>query len=108
MLMISKEAMESVIAIQEKIATLEKKTECIADIENMIEIKQSHLARAEWGSCCGNICGLVPQIDSEIGMLANISESLKGGDTNRAASLLEDYIAFLQRSYQPERPYNHW
>ena len=108
MLMISKEAMESVIAVKEKIAAPEKKTECIADIENMLEIKQSHLARADWGSCCGNICGLVPQIDSEIGMLENILEVLKGGDNNRAASLLEDYIVFLQKNYQPERPYNHW
>ena len=104
--MISKEAMESVVAVKEKIADTEKKTECIADIENMIEIKQSHLARAEWGSCCGNICNLASQLDNEMGMLQNILESLRGEDNNRAASLLEDYIAFLQENYKAEP--DHW
>jgi hypothetical protein len=106
MLMISKEAMESVMSLKGKIADPEKKAECIADVENMIKIKQSHLARAEWGSCCGNICNLAPQIDNELQMLQNILEVLRGEDSTRAASLLEDYIAFLQENYRPEP--NHW
>ena len=105
MLMINKEAMESVIAIREKVTDPKKKVECIADVENMIEIKQSHLARAEWGSCCGNICSLVPQIDNEIQMLQNILEALRRGDNERATSLLEDYIAFLQQNYEAEPDY---
>lgn len=106
MLMISKEAMGSVIAIREKVTDPKKKAECIADIENMIEIKRSHLARAEWGSCCGNICALVPQIDNEIQMLRDILESLRGEDNKRAAPLLEDYIAFLHENYKTEP--DHW
>ena len=106
MLMISKEAMESVVAVKEKMADPEKKAECIADIENMIEIKQSHLARAEWSCCCGNICYLAPQIDNEIGMLQDILESLRGEDNDKAASRLEDYIAFLQENYKAEP--DHW
>ena len=105
MLMISKEAMESVMSLRGKIAEPEKKAQCIADVENMITIKQSHLARADWGSCCGNICNLAPQIDSELQMLQNILEVLKE-DSTRAASLLEDYIAFLQENYRPEP--DHW
>jgi len=105
MLMISKEAMESVMSLRGKIADTEKKAECIADVENMITIKQSHLARAEWGSCCGNICNLAPQMDSELQMLQNILEALRE-DSTRAASLLEDYIAFLQENYRPEP--DHW
>jgi hypothetical protein len=105
MLMISKEAMESVMSLRGKIADPEKKAECIADVENMITIKQSHLARAEWGSCCGNICNLAPQMDSELQMLQKILEVLTE-DSTRAASLLEDYIAFLQENYRPEP--NHW
>ena len=104
--MISKEAMESVIALKEKLASSGKERECIADLENMIEIKQSHLARAEWGSCCGNICGLVPQIDNEIKMLQNTLEALKAEDNRRAGSLLGDYIAYLKQNYKPEP--NHW
>ena len=106
MFMISKETMNSVMSLREKIADPEKRAECIADVENMIKMKESHLARAEWGSCCGNICNLVPQIDSELQMLQNTLEVLRKGDSTKAASLLEDYIAFLQKNYSPEP--DHW
>jgi len=102
MFMISKETMHSVMALKEKLADPDKRAECIADVENMIKIKESHLARAEWSSCCGNICNLAPQIDSEIQMLQNILEVLRNGDSPKAASLLEDYIASLQKNYSPE------
>ena len=106
MVMISKEAMESVMSLKEKIADPERKAECIADVENMIEIKQSHLERAEWGSCCGSICNLASQIDNELQMLQNILSVLSGEDSTRAAFLLEDYIAFLQENYTTEP--EHW
>ncbi len=106
MFMISKEAMNSVMSLREKLADPEKRAECIADVENMIKMKESHLARAEWGSCCGNICNLAPQIDSELQMLQNILEVLRKEDSTKASSLLEDYIAFLQKSYIPEP--EHW
>ena len=102
MFMISKETMDSVMSLREKIADPKKKAECIADVENMIKIKESHLARADWGSCCGNICNLVPQIESELQMLQNTLEALKKGDSTKASSLLEDYIALLQKNYTPE------
>jgi hypothetical protein len=106
MFMISKETMDSVMSLREKIADPKKKAECIADVENMIKMKESHLARADWGSCCGNICNLVPQIDSELQMLQNTLEALKKGDSTKASSLLEDYIALLQKNYTPEP--EHW
>jgi hypothetical protein len=106
MLMISKEAMHSVMSLREKIADPKKRAECIADVENMIKIKESHLARAEWGSCCGNICNLASQIDSELQLLHNTLEVLRKGDSTKASSLLEDYIALLQNNYTPEP--EHW
>ena len=102
MFMISKETMNSVMALREKIADPAKKAECIADLEDMIKTKESHLARADWGTCCGNIGNLVPQIESEIQMLRNILEVLRNGDDTKAAPLLEDYISFLQKNYSPE------
>jgi hypothetical protein len=102
MFMISKETMNSVMALREKIADPGKRAECIADVEDMIKMKESHLARADWGTCCGDICSLVPQIESEIQMLQNILEVLRNEDFTKAASLLEDYISFLQKNYTPE------
>lgn len=102
MFMISKETMNSVIALREKMVDPVKKAECIADLEDMIKTKESHIARADWGTCCGDICSLVPQLESEIQMLQNILEALRNGDRTKAASLLEDYISFLQKNYTPE------
>lgn len=106
MFIISKEAMHSVMSLREKIADPGKRAECIADVENMIKIKESHLARAEWSSCCSNICNLRSQIDSELQMLQNTLEVLKKEDSTQAASLLEDYIDSLQKNYRPEP--EHW
>jgi hypothetical protein len=106
MFMISKETMNSVTALREKMADPKKEAECIADVENMIEMKESHLARAEWGACCGNIRSLAPQIDSELHLLQNILETLKRKDSKKASPLLEDYIALLQKNYTPEP--EHW
>jgi hypothetical protein len=102
MFMISKETMNSVMSLREKIADPGKRAECIADVENMIKMKESHLARADWGTCCGNICNLVPQIESELQMLQNTLDVLREEDSTKAVSLLEDYIAFLKKNYNPE------
>ena len=102
MFMISKETMNNVMALREKIADPGKRTDCIADVEDMIKTKESHIARADWGTCCGDICGLVPQLESEIQMLQNILEALRNGDRTKAVALLEDYISLLQKNYTPE------
>lgn len=106
MFMISKETMQSVMSLKEKIGDPKKRMECIADVENMIKMKESHLARAEWGSCCGNIRNLAPQIEGELQLLQNILETLKKKDSPKANSLLEDYITLLQKNYTPEP--EHW
>jgi hypothetical protein len=106
MFMISNEAMHNVMSLREKMADSENSAECIADLEHMIKIKESHLARAEWASCCANICNLAAQIDSELQMLQNILELLRNKDSTKASALLEDYIALLQESYKPEP--EHW
>jgi hypothetical protein len=106
MFMISKETMNSVMSLREKMGDPKKGAECIAEVENMIRMKESHLARAEWGSCCGNIRNLAPQIDGELQVLQNTLEALKKKDSPKANSLLEDYIALLQKNYTPEP--EHW
>jgi hypothetical protein len=106
MFMISKETMNSVMSLREKMGDPKKRTECIAEVENMVKMKESHLARAEWGSCCGNIRNLAQQIDGELQVLQNTLEALKKKDSPKASSLLEDYIALLQKNYTPEP--EHW
>ena len=106
MFMISKETMNSVMSLREKMGDPKERAECIAEVENMIEMKESHLARAEWGSCCGNIRNLAPQIDGELQVLQNTLEALKKKDNPKASSLLEDYIALLKKNYTPEP--EHW
>jgi len=43
-------------------------------------------------------------IEIENGILEDAARALENGDDRRAASALEDYIAFLKKHYQPERP----
>ncbi len=105
MLMISKEAVQSVMSLRDKIADPERRAECIAEVEDMVEMKESHLARAEWGSCCGNDCNLALQIEHELRMLESVLELLKAGSA-QAGSVLERYIALLQEGYRPEP--DHW
>jgi len=104
MWMVSKEAMEEAMEVKRKLADPEKREECLGDIEHMIEMKQSHLWRAELGSCAGGLCCITGQIEVESGILQDAMEALKNGDGGKAASLLGDYIAFLEKYYEPERP----
>ena len=106
MFMISREAMNSVISLRDKIGDPGKRAECIADVDNLIRLKESHLARADWGSCCGNICNLVPQIESELQLLQYTLEALRNQDSAKASALLEDYVVLLQKNYEPEP--EHW
>ena len=81
MFMISRETMNSVMSLREKTANPKNRAECIAEVENVINMKESHLARADWGACCGNIGNLTPQIESELQMLQNTLEALKQGNS---------------------------
>lgn len=106
MFMISKETMNGVMALRDRMANQNNTAECIAEVENMIRMKESHLARADWGACCGNIGNLTPQLESELQMLQNTLQALEQGNNTKAISLLEDYIAFLRENYTPEP--EHW
>jgi len=98
MLMISREAIEGIIAIKQKLADSGNKAECIADIEKTIEMKECHLWRADAGSCCANLG------DVEIEILQGALDALKEDDNSKAAVLLGDYLTFLEKSYEPEPP----
>jgi hypothetical protein len=99
-----KEVRETIVAVKEKLANPEKKAECIAEIEKMIGMKQSHVWRADLGSCCGNVCNISSQIEIEIGILQGALDAVKEGSNSKAASLLEDYLAFVEEHYDNEHP----
>jgi len=106
MFTISKETMNGVMALKNKMADPRNKAESIAEVEKMIKMKEAHLARADWGACCGNIRNLSPQIESELQMLQETLKALQAGDDTKASVLLEDYITFLHKNYTPEP--EHW
>jgi hypothetical protein len=106
MFMISRETVAAVTSLKAKVADPAQKAQCIADLENMIRMKESHLARAEWGSCCGNIHNLAPQIEAELKMLRSTLDALMTSDLAKAGSLFEGYVISLQTNYTPEP--DHW
>ena len=102
--MINKEsARKDITAIKEKLANPEKRTECIADIEKLIDMKRSHIWRVESiAPCCGSICGFASLFEAEIGILQGVLNALKKNDNDKAVALLEDYLAFLEKNYKDE------
>ena len=105
MLMIDKEsARENIAAIKEKLANPEKKAECAAAIKKLIDIKQSHIWRVDSMSpCCGgSFCGLVSLFEAEVGILQGALDAVKEGNGNKASTLLENYLAFLEENYEDE------
>jgi len=104
MLSIDKESVRAAItAIKEKLANPEKKTECIAEIEQLIDMKQSNVWRADsMAPCCGDICGFASLFETEIGILKGALSAVKEGDNNKARTLLQDYLVFLEENYEDE------
>lgn len=104
MLVISTNEMQSVIAIRRKLFDPEKKSECIGDIERIVDVKQAHLWRVDSLSpCCGGATwNLGAQLGAEIEILGDVLKTLKGGHLSKAATLLEEYLAFLEKSYGSE------
>jgi hypothetical protein len=102
--MINKESVrKNLTAIKEKLADPEKRTEGIADIENLINMKRSHIWRVESiAPCCGNICGLASLFEAEIENLQRSLNALKKNDNAKAAASLEGYLAFLEKNYKDE------
>jgi len=96
--------MQSVIAAKHKLCDPEKKSECIAEIERIVGVKQAHLWRADSLSpCCGGpTCNLAAQFQAEIEILGDVLKALEGGHNSKAATLLEEYLAYLQESYGSE------
>lgn len=101
MLIINK---DSVTAIKQKLTEPEQKQQSIDDIGRMLEIKKALLWRADAGVCCGIIRDLARMLAHEVNLLEDALEAANQNDTTSAASILEDYIAFLEQNYESEQP----
>jgi hypothetical protein len=95
---------EDINMVKEKLASPLRKAECIADIEKMVDMKQSHVWRADMGSCRGSMCNISSQIEMEIGILRDAVEAIKENDNRKAGLLLENYLAFIEENYENEHP----
>jgi hypothetical protein len=95
---------EDINMVKEKLASPLRKAECIADIEKMVDMKQSYVWRADMGSCRGSMCNISSQIEMEIGILRDAVEAIKENDNRKAGLLLENYLAFIEENYENEHP----
>ena len=104
MLAIDKEgARADITAIKEKLGNPEKKAECIAEIKKLIDMKETHIWRVDSiAPCCGTICGFASLFEAEIGILQTALDAIEESNGDKAASLLEDYFAFLEENYENE------
>ncbi len=107
MLMIDKAEVEGAIAgIKDRLDDARKREECIAELRNMIDIKQSQMWRSDMGSCAGGLCNISSLIDMEIALLQGAIKGIDSGDLGRAVALLDEFIVFVNQHYDNERtPY---
>ena len=101
MLIINK---DSVNAIKQKLDDFGKRQEVIDEVRRMLEIKQTLLWRAEYGTCCGSLCSITSQLTREVEVLENTLTALESGDVDRAACLLEEYNHALEENREPSQP----
>jgi phosphoribosylaminoimidazolecarboxamide formyltransferase/IMP cyclohydrolase len=94
-LIISKEQVERLIG---KLADPAKFNESKAELEKMLEIKSALLWRAADGiqPCCGTFCEIRTCLDSEVQVLQEALDALDKRDIDKTASLLKDYIKYLE------------
>jgi hypothetical protein len=95
MLIISKQQVEKLI---EKLSDPAKFDESRAELEKMLEIKSALLWRAADGiqPCCGTLCEVTTCLDSEVQILQETLAALDKRDTEKASSLLRDYIRYME------------
>jgi len=107
MLMIDKDDVRQMVALtKRKLAAADSKNECVAELQKLVDIKKSHMWRAEYGSCVGNLCNISSLVDMEITILQQTIEAVRGGDGRKASELLDSYLSFIDTHYDDERaPY---
>lgn len=107
MLMIDKAEVEgAVAALKGKLDDGRNREECIAELANMIDIKQSQMWRSDMGSCAGGLCNISSLIDMEIAFLKGAIKGIESDDLGQAVALLDEYISFVNEHYDNERtPY---
>jgi hypothetical protein len=96
LLIISKEQVEGLIG---KLAAPARFDESKAELEKMLEIKSKLLWRAADGMqpCCGGTFGEISTcLESEVQIIQEALAALDKQDTAKAASLLRDYIKYLE------------
>lgn len=107
MLMIDKEDVRQMVALtKRKLAAADLQEECVAGLQKLVDIKQSHMWRADHGSCVGNLCNISSLVDMEIKILQQTIEAVRAGYGHRASELLDSYLSFIDMHYDDERtPY---
>ena len=104
MLAVDKDSIKKSIGmIKDKLANQETKAEGIADVEKLIDMKQVHVWRADAGSCIGNACNISALVEFEIDILQNVLDAVKQDNNDKAATLLDDYLTFVDKHYENER-----
>lgn len=87
---------ERVKAIRKKLTDPVKAEEARADIQKILEVKQTLLWRADAGTCCGSICNIATALAHEITILENALDAAVNGDKMDAVWALKEYEQLLE------------
>ncbi len=94
MLIISRKQVENLI---KKLTDPAKLDESRDEVKRMLEIKSTLLWRADCSQpCCGSFEGIKTCLTSEAQILQDTLYALDEGNTQRASSLLTEYMNYLE------------
>jgi hypothetical protein len=87
MLMINIDTFEQA---RKKLSDPVKRSEGIADLKKMLEIKQAHLWRSDViAPCCGNLGGFACQLNEEVTLFEQVIPLLEKNDIKNAIPILD-------------------
>ena len=95
---------DSVKATRQKLEDSGKIQDAVNDVKKMLEIKQTLLWRAEYGTCCGSLCNITSFLVRETAILEKALVALEQNDKSEAARLLKEYENILEASNEPGQP----
>ena len=101
MIIINRDTVEALI---KKLDDPRSDKDIYSEVNNMLEIKQTLLWRADAGTCCGSLENVASFISREVTILENILAALGRGDKSEAVRLLQEYKQILETDNEPSQP----
>lgn len=95
---------EAIDAIKVKLTDSNEAAQGLADLRGIIKTKEEHLWRASVQCSYAGVVELSSLLEMELNMLNGAADAVENGNSARATTLLDDFLAFIDENYSDEIP----